>query len=126
MRHRKRESTSGYVAMRAPCTLLRLGVQEISDLLANRLTNDEEGAVQEELRALQAEAVSTSCQISVCDSHLGMISSLDKQSLKCMWNCPLRLARFHLCQKVRAIHDCLRGHHSHMLNRDPTTAFIDQ
>ncbi|OAX44175.1 Snf7-domain-containing protein [Rhizopogon vinicolor AM-OR11-026] len=31
--------------------------REIGDLLANRLTNDEEGAVQEELRALQAEAL---------------------------------------------------------------------
>ncbi|KIK46418.1 hypothetical protein CY34DRAFT_76064 [Suillus luteus UH-Slu-Lm8-n1] len=36
--------------------------REIGDLLANRLTHDEEDAVQAELLALQGEAVSTSCR----------------------------------------------------------------
>jgi charged multivesicular body protein 6 len=40
-------------------------VQEIGDLLANRLTHDEEDAVQSELLALQGEAVSTSCRTLV-------------------------------------------------------------
>lgn len=93
-----------------PCSLCsaEVGVKEIGDLLANQLTNDEEGAVQEEFRALQAEAVSMSYQTSFCDSHFGMMHSLEKQSLTCAWSCPLRLPRcplFHR-QKVRAVYDC--------------------
>lgn len=90
-----------------PCSLscTEPGVQEIGDLLANRLTNDEEDAVQEELRALQVEAVRTSYHTSFYDPHLGLMSSLDKQSLTCTWSCPLRLARCRFYpQKVRAVH----------------------
>jgi charged multivesicular body protein 6 len=46
----------------AACAELRMAVQEIGDLLANRLTHDEEDAVQAELLALQGETVSTSCR----------------------------------------------------------------
>lgn len=82
-------------------------MQEIGDLLANRLTNDEEDAVQEELKALQVEAVGTSYHTSFHDPHLGLMPSLDKQSLKCAWSCPLHLARCHFYpQKVRAVQHC--------------------
>lgn len=84
-----------------------VGVQEIGDLLANRLTNDEEDAVQDELQALQVEAVSTSYRTSFCDSHL--LGSLEKQSLKCTLSCPLCLHRCHFFhpQKVSAVHACV-------------------
>lgn len=89
-----------------PCFLCCIedGVQEIGDLLANRLTHDEEDSVQAELLALQGEAVSTNCRILFHPFH--MISSLDKLNLKYTWICHLHLGRCRLFQKVRVVHDC--------------------
>ncbi|KAG2350246.1 Snf7-domain-containing protein [Suillus weaverae] len=78
--------------------------REIGDLLANRLTHEEEDAVQAELLALQGETVSTSYRTLFCPFH--MISSLDRQNLKCAWICHLRQGRCRLFQKVRVVHDC--------------------